>query len=343
MERLVEKFSRFAASNVVLIYLLAMSLGTATYFVGRYIGLSPNFVVVIGFATAAAVEVHSLLSQRLARRLWQQRNKLDQADEEYESIDSQFRIHMWITVGLVAFSIFNAWQFWRLTYPAVITAWDVVAITIRAAFIPCAFLSAGFLVPLEYDAGMLLSDASHKMLRRTIKITISQWNRRISRARKQNIDLAPIAIALMEHAGHRDGARRVQMIATGLNVAEGREAVAYALSEPPLATAIALNTAQMPTDRPPTGPGSPSLAPRPRAKGTVATGSRKVTQLRSGRPRKERRTAYERVADYLAEHPAASVRTVAEGARVSLSTASKYRNQFLATRHAEPQRQQVAQ
>lgn len=332
---------------MIFIYLLAMSLGTATYFVGRYIGLSPDFVVVIGFATAAAVEVHSLLSQRLARRLWQKRNKLDPADEEYESVDSQFRIHMWITVGLVAFSIFNAWQFWRLTYPAVITGWDVVAITIRAAFIPAAFLAAGFLVPLEYDAGMLLADASHKMLRRTIKITISQWNRRISRARKQNIDLAPIAIALMEDAGHRDGARRVQMIAAGLNVAEGREPATYSLSapEPSQATALALKGPQTSPDRPPTGGGSPAVKPRSTQStgGVGSTGRATVTRLRAGRPKRDRRTAYQRVADYLTEHPAASVRAVAEGAKVSLSTASKYRNQLLAERRAEPQRQQVAQ
>lgn len=94
--------------------------------------------------------------------------------------------------------------------------------TIRGSAVPFLFLLAGFLVSLSVEAGAVLSKASSDMLHKTIKATVRQWNDRIDHARKQGLDLSPVAVALFIDAGDNDGARRIQLIADGLAQAEGR-------------------------------------------------------------------------------------------------------------------------
>jgi hypothetical protein len=86
------------------------------------------------------------------------------------------------------------------------------------------FLLTGALSPLTVNASDELAAASRHMLHRTIRATVRQWNHRIERARKHGVDLAPVAVSLMMDAGDADGARRVQLIAEGLNVAESGRA-----------------------------------------------------------------------------------------------------------------------
>lgn len=330
MERLIERFATFMASNVVLIYLFSMFLSTATYFVGHLVGNDSSIAVYVGFGLAFAAETHSFLSQRLMRSKFQAMGKLDETLPEYEVAEREFRIHTAITSGLVAFSIFNAIAFWAMIeHPVSIGDW--LSVVVRGTVIPLAFLAAGFLVPLEYDANRILSDASHKMLKRTVKVTARQWHRRIKRAQEAGINLAPITAALMEDANDKRGARRIRLIDESLSRVERTLPSVSQRQHPlPIPTTV---VEPVRLDRSPTGPGTPSAASasRTRSKPITLSGSGMAPiRLKIGRPRKDRRTAYMRIAHYLADHPSASVREIERGAKVSSSTASKYRDKILA-------------
>src|SRR5690348_4167561 len=99
MHRLLERFGAWASTGVVFVYLIAMGTGTATYFVGHLIGAETDLAASVGIALAAAVEVHSFLSQRLTRQLWQQLGKLDAALPEWDAALLAFRVHLVITCG----------------------------------------------------------------------------------------------------------------------------------------------------------------------------------------------------------------------------------------------------
>ncbi|MGZ6350603.1 MAG: hypothetical protein ACXWQ8_14015 [Ktedonobacterales bacterium] len=221
MEKALERFARLMGTGVIITYLVGLFVGTATYFVGRLIGNDTSFAFAVGIALAVSVEVHSWLSQRLARNLWQQLHKMSETDERYDDIRAQFKLHMWITVGLVVFSMVNSMLFWYVTWPtAEKSAFDIVQIIIRGAVIPMAFLAAGFLTPLTHDASAMLADVAHSMLTKTTKAMAKQWKQRIKQAQRQKIDLAPIAISLMQDAGDHAAAKRIQVIADGLARAE---------------------------------------------------------------------------------------------------------------------------
>ncbi|MGZ6362198.1 MAG: hypothetical protein ACXWP0_11015, partial [Ktedonobacterales bacterium] len=208
MEKALERFARLMGTGVIITYLVGLFVGTATYFVGRLIGNDTSFAFAVGIALAVSVEVHSWLSQRLARNLWQQLHKMSETDERYDDIRAQFKLHMWITVGLVVFSMVNSMLFWYVTWPtAEKSAFDIVQIIIRGAVIPMAFLAAGFLTPLTHDASAMLADVAHSMLTKTTKAMAKQWKQRIKQAQRQKIDLAPIAISLMQDAGDHAAAK----------------------------------------------------------------------------------------------------------------------------------------
>lgn len=323
MHRLLERFSAFAATGVVLVYLGGLFLGTATYFVGRAIGTSPDLDASIGFALALAVEVHSFLSQRLTRSHFQQRNKLDEAQADWDAADRQFRIHLGITCGLVAFSVFNSIAFWALVMrPQTIGDW--LQVVVRGLIVPLAFLAAGFLTPLSHDAAQLLQDASAVMLRQTVKVTVKQWRRRVARARKAGIDLAPVAVELMEDAREVDAARRIRIIAHALDVAEGRVPErAHILPPPEYTPDEAFDIAW---DRPPTGPGSP-VASRRRASKRGKGSHKRAAVIRLQTSRRDVETA---IRALLGEQPGMSIRQLSKRAGVSESTASKYRRIIMA-------------
>src|SRR5262249_4812087 len=134
----------------------------------------------------------------------------------------------------------------------------VVQIAIRGAIVPGLFYLAGELTPLVTEPGDVLAHASREMTFSAVRTMSAQWHRRLRRARRRNLDLAPIAITLLQDVGDMPGAARIRTIAEGLSAAEeGR------LPQSPIAMATSA------PDSPPTlptGPGSPTALPHVRTR-----------------------------------------------------------------------------
>lgn len=218
MHRALERLDGAASTVVPLLYLAGLMLGTFAYFtdVRPAAGLW-----IVGASLAFAAELHSFLAQRRCRALWGQYSRLTADTEARERILGQFRANLAILAALVVFSAFNSVAYVASTW-APAPGWlpDWLQIAIRGAIIPAFFLLAGFLSPLHADAGALLASASHVMLHKAIRATVKQWRRRIDRAQRRGLDLAPVAVSLMLDAGDAEGARRIAMIADGLASAE---------------------------------------------------------------------------------------------------------------------------
>lgn len=217
MHRLLERLDSGASTLVPLLYLLGLALGAAAYFSGVIVDAG----IAVGIGLACAAELHSFLQQRRVRATWGLLQREQIGTPEREKLAGQLWINGAILAALLLFSTYNSIAFvaetWRPA-PGFLPEW--LQIGIRGSVIPVFFFLSGFLVPLATDASALLASAAHSMLHTTIKATVRQWQRRVRRARKQGIDLAPVAIALMEDAGDTNGARRIQMIASGLDAAE---------------------------------------------------------------------------------------------------------------------------
>lgn len=347
MHRALERLDTAASTIVPLLYLAGLMAGTLSYFADVQLG----FVLTVGIALAFAAELHSFLALRRCRAIFAQFTRAALGSEQRERLAVQMRVHVAILGALVAFSTWNSIAFVASTWTPArgwLPAW--VQIGIRGGIIPAFFLLAAFLSPLHADAGALLAAASHDMLRRTIRATVKQWKRRVETARRRGLDLAPIAVALMLDAGDTDGARRVQMIAEGLAVAEGissNPAPAHATDAPDGAKApMTVEThpaltapASAPTDaqtsapgapdrvpddapqKPPTGPGSPAAIPA-RASKRAHSGVKRTRVLRV---LPENANAEQRIRALLKAYPALSIRTLAKRADVAESTASKWR------------------
>lgn len=322
--RFLERLDAAASTLVPVAYLLGLLLGTMSYFAG----LTLDAGLAVGVALAIAAELHSFLEQRRVRALWSAAARASDL-EVRERIATQLRGHIAILTALVAFSAVNATAFAAETWhPAAgfLPSW--LQIGIRGCVVPVFFLLTGALSPLSQDAGDELAHASRAMLRRTVKATVRQWNARIENARRAGVDLAPVAISLMLDAGDTDGARRVELIARGLAAAE-------AGSIPP---AVVRTAAVGLPVRPPTGPGSPLVAPgrgsNPRrAVAAVTAEPLRVLARRDSAPTASRRraAAHRPAAKASAETrarrvwmPGMSAKALARAAKISDSTASKW-------------------
>lgn len=341
MHKLLEKFSRLMGTGVIFTYLFGLFAGTATYFVGHLIGNDTSFSFAVGIALAVSIEIHSFLSQRLTRSLWQQLHKMDETDDGYDDIKGQFKLHLWITIGLVTFSMINSTAFWIVTTRPQ-SFWEWVSTIVRGAVIPAAFLAAGFLTPLTHDASQMLADTAHTMLHKTTKAMAKQWKARIKQAQKQKLDLAPIAIALMQEEGDHKAARRISIIAEALSAAE--RGIAGPKSSMSVVPALKLASTQAPTLPQPPMELPEAMAPADElyvvAKPKTTTGSRQTarssgakSKAKGGRkpyPTRDTRTDAEKETDcrrIIAENGGVkniSAYKVANLAKVSTSTASKW-------------------
>lgn len=218
MNRLLERLDALASTIVPLLYLAGLSLGTLAYFTG----ITADFNLAVGSALGFAVECHSFLQLRRTRATYGALSRMAEYDPRREQMARTLRVNISILAVLVAFSAYNATSFAAETWHPIGGFLPVaLQVAIRGLIVPAFFLLAGFLSPLTQDAGALLADASHSMLHKTLRTTLKQWRKRVGRAEKRGLDLAPVAIALMRDAGDEDGARRVALIADGLNAAEG--------------------------------------------------------------------------------------------------------------------------
>lgn len=342
MHRTLERLDAAASTIVPLLYLVGLALGVVSYFTGLTVGLG----IAVGFGLACAAELHSFLQQRRVRASFALLSRLTRDDPRRGALLWQFAVSAGILAFLILFSTYNAIAFVAATWrpsPGFLPV--PVQIAIRGCVVPLLFFLSGFLVPLQADAGTLLASASHQMLHKAITATVKQWRRRINKAARDGHDLAPVAVALMQDHGDLDGARRVQLIADGLNAAErgtpfsylptGAESrvvegvaigpmpapVAVFEADPPAIDDQTLRTLAASPTRPPTGPGSPAPSKPRRPKRRA----RRTDVLHLTPPTPEMRAR-----DVLAEHPSASIAQLAKWAHIGLSAASKWRGIWLA-------------
>lgn len=362
MHRFLERLDGAASTIVPVAYLAGLALGTMAYFTG----VTLDAGLAVGVALALAAELHSFLEQRRCRALWASYNRASDEDVR-DRLAGQIKAHVAILAALVAFSAVNATAFAAETWhpaPGFLPTW--LQIGIRGAVVPCLFLLTGALSPLTVNASDELAAASRHMLHRTIKATVKQWNARIERARKHGLDLAPVAVSLMLDAGDVDGARRVQLIAEGLDIAESGRVNTPALSAPaPLVHPTALQDASQPSETAhgvasasretdgataPTEPHTTPSVPRPRPPTGGGTPRRNASK-RSRRvpatpPAILRLPAERRVAAIIEQDPDVSIRQLAKRAHVAQSSASKWREvyrQAAAMRASEDAAGEVAQ
>lgn len=270
MHKLLERLDDSASTFVPVVYLVALSLGTAAYFSGVILDAG----AAVGITLALAAEVHAFLEQRRVRAsfaAWRiaSQNAATGADRQPWHADAQLRLHGGILLALVAFSTYNSIAFTAATWrpsAGFLPPW--LQIAVRGAVIPAFFLLTGALSPLHVDAGETLARAASDMLHTALKATTRQWRSRIKRARKDGLDLAPVAVALMLDAGNDAGARRVQLIADGLSAAEQRDGSRglLALAPASLTYAASLPPVQFPAQPPAFPP-----APAPQTSATAPT------------------------------------------------------------------------
>ena len=342
MHRFLERLDAAASTVVPLAYLAGMALGTAAYFTG----LVADGGLAVGCALALAVELHGFLEQRRVRALWAVWMRTHTA-----AALADLRVHVGILAALVLFQAYNGAAFLSASWH-VAPGWlpEPAQIAIRALILPAFFLASGALSPLHTDAGAILASAAGDMLHKAVRATVRQWKGRIDTARRAGLDLAPVAVALMEDAGDADGARRIRLIASGLDAAEGRAALALpslAPSLPALAPVSALALALADTDAPATPaptpepepePPTPGGSPRERSTGAASTRGQalhlmappewremeRTARADSGRTRAEQQALWDRdermAAGILAGEPTISTRELAR--RLSVGRAS---------------------
>lgn len=229
MHRLLERLDGAASTLVPLAYLAGMLIGTAAYFSGVVLEAG----VAVGIALAVAVEMHGFLAQRRLRATWSHLASVAADDPQRASLAAQLRANVVVLSILIALSMYNGAAFLSRTWPTIDGFLPAgFQIAIRATILPLLFLASGFLTPLHTSAGDVLASASREMLHSTVRATRKQWRERITRAQRQGLDLAPVAIALMKDAGDLEGARRIRLISDGLNAAERGDATSTDVAPP---------------------------------------------------------------------------------------------------------------
>jgi hypothetical protein len=232
---------------VPLLYLVGLAAGTLAYFSGILV----QFDVAVGVCLAVATECHAYLTQRRMRMARARLNRATVRDEAYGQLEAQYTRQRNILIALIAFSTYNSVQFVASTWhpSGWLPGW--LQILVRGAIVPGLFYLAGELTPLITEPGDVLAHASREMTFAAVRTVSKQCGRRLRRARRRNLDLAPIAVTLLHDAGDVPGAARIRLIAEGLTAAEeGRM---------PLPPAPVVEATIAPPERPPTGPGSPAV------------------------------------------------------------------------------------
>lgn len=356
MHRLLERLDAAGTTLVPLAYLAGLVGGTMAYFTGIRLG----FGLAVGISLAVASELHSFLQQRRTRAAWGALSRTAPGDPRHLALRRQLQAGAAILAALLLFQTFTSMAFVAETWhPAAgyLPGW--LQVGIRGAVVPFLLLLAGFLAPLTVDASSVLSRASGDMLHKAVHATVKQWNHRIDHARKRGLDLAPVAISLMLDAGDLEGARRIELIARGLNVAEGigpADAAAspggqdaplpmashHQLVAAPQAAQALIGDHEQAPSKPPIGGGSPVVQKRPKRGRVQTQRSRKAPAVLRLTPEGEY-DAERRIRAVLAETPTASIKSIAERAVVSQATASKWARVVRSEEASQRQVQQLAQ
>ncbi len=325
IQRIFDHVDNVLSAIVPLLYLIGLAAGTLAYFSGLIV----DFNVAVGVCLAVAAECHSYLVQRRMRMARARLNRVKVSDEAYAQLEAQYTRQRNILIVLLLFSVYNSVQFVASTWTP--TGWlpGPLQILVRGAIVPGLFYLAGELTPLLIEPADVLAVASRDMTFAAVRTMTQQWRRRLRRARKRNLDLAPIAVTLLHDAGDFPGAERIRRIAEGLSAAEKGRLPLLAIQTPP-------ERPIEPSSPPPDDGGTPSASMQPQGEtdGPDEHEEYKVLTLPAAEERDlvtaSKRTPKQRVYDYLERHPRASVRTIERRCGVSGSTASKHWNTWRA-------------
>lgn len=333
---------------------------------------------ILPWALAGALEIHTYLTARRVRQAWQDFSASAIDSDEHERAGAQMKLNIWILTALLLFSMYNQLQYLAATWTpphTPLTPPGPWAYIIRAIITPAAFMAAAFLAPVGEGLAVQVQSQAHALAVATFKVATQQWKQRLRQMQQTGQDVTGALVQLvddpaerrvieaiwqaMQHPGELpahtaptmpqqhalQGAQAASephmgVSLTGFEPSEeshhshASEARQHALRD----EAVSSIGEDEPT-KPPTGPGSPSVAgSNPRTKSAATAKGANVTPLRSTRPARQTRrvaaranarsgkrgTAETRIRALLIAEPMMDFDELVSRAKVSRSTASKY-------------------
>jgi hypothetical protein len=214
-------WNRFFANLVRWSYLIALALGAFMLFSGMDID-SVYLNLGVRGATAVALLMHEFLQQKVVRSLWHKKSQTGLTDDARQVLTKSFRQQFTILLVLTGLNIFNTVNRLSLIATGHIllpTNWLIV---VQGVTIPVLFLLSSLLVEAEEDASSILRRAAVNMQKSTMRTVASQWRARLARAKKADVNLATVSATLMKDAGSVADAQRIALIDSELSRAEGR-------------------------------------------------------------------------------------------------------------------------
>lgn len=300
---------------VVVLYGAGLFLGAAAYFSGVVIEY-PIVTQVIGMAIAAATIVHGILVQRQVLLGIKQRVK--------GKPNSTLPLNLGVLLLLVSFDIFVGIEYRaRIIYHHDLLPVGV-QVVLQGTVVALLFLASSLMAEVDADTSDTLTRASNKMLAKMMKATLRQWGSKLKTAMQSGVDLASITITLLEDADESESARRMRTIANGLvQTTSGKGVSKSAKLYLPSGQKSSRVTGSV-VDK------KIGLPNGPDSEGKI----RPLSGVQNERRRKVRvavkKTAQDKVFDYLNEHPDASINAIVAATKVAKGTAVKYRNDWYA-------------
>lgn len=362
MTRLLDWLDESAAGLIRVAYLLAGVIAVANYFADGNVPLwlAALLNAILPWALAGALEIHTYLTARRVRKSWQDWSAAALGSDEHERAAAQMKLNLWILAALLAFSMYNQLQYLAQTWTPPHTPltppgfWPYL---IRATITPAAFMAAAFLAPVGEGLALQVQSQAHALAVATFKVATQQWKRRLRQMQQAGQDVTGALVQLVDDPAERrvisaiwqamqhpeatalGGAGMAQSAQNGIGAPVQFEAT----GEPHTAThedtgagvqhGAESSVAPDGPDKPPTGPGSPSVGsnrtPRKRPAPVLRltperTRTGKRTAARANARSGQRGTAGERVRSILAQEPGIDFEALVRRANVSRSTASKY-------------------
>lgn len=290
MMRFLDWLDESAAGVIRLAYLLAGVIAVASYFSDGRVptGLARLLGAVLPWTLAGALEIHTYLSARRVRAAWQDKNAAAPGSLEGERATSQMRVNLWILAALLAFSMYNQLQYLAATWTpphTPLTPPGPWAYLIRAIITPAAFMAAAFLAPMGEGLAVQVQSEAHRLAAATFKVASAQWKRRLREMERAGQDVTGALVQLVD-----DPTERRVIAAIWQAMHPERDGATLAAQVEQLA---APTVSPVSPDRPPTGPGSPTIAPARADAPAVAERIARpaVLQLTPETPRRRRTAA----------------------------------------------------
>lgn len=362
---LLDWLDEAAGGLIRLAYLAAGVTAVAVYFGAGQLpaNVDAAFNSALPWVLAFALETHTYLTARRVRAAWQERDR------------AGLQVNIGVLVVLLAFSAWNQLGYlsgvWQPPHagPLALPLW--LAYAVRALIVPAAFMAAAFLAPLAPPITAQIEGEARATLADVFKIARKQRRAMLKEAQAAGRDMTGALVELVSDAETRriishaynairapEGAgmaQSAQSMKDASTPIEASQRLPTATLQPNLATPQTTpGTLDVPsaTDKPPTGPGSPSvavgsnprrkrapvpavlrLAPPPRQSKRAAANA----NARSGR----KGEAEKKIRAALASVPDMGFDELVRRTGVSRATASKWVNVIAAERAATSS--QVAQ